>query len=112
MLIYKGNKYLINYMPTDLMREAHVTGYAFKGQVYLNESLEGRIKRFVTSHEVYHLRDTQTWLGYFGMELRANFMCGLKDPLGLLATISSAFRYGKFPIYLKRMWRNSATLMK
>ncbi|MHB1865010.1 MAG: hypothetical protein ACYCPS_02500 [Candidatus Saccharimonadales bacterium] len=111
-LVFKGNEYLINYMPEGLMKEAHVTGFVRNGQVYISEALGGQVKRFVTCHELYHLIDKQTWLGYFGMELRANFMCGLKDPLGFLATIRNGLGYSKFRIYLKRMLKNNSTLTK
>ncbi len=98
-------------MPADLMKAAHISGYAINGQAYLSEALKGRTKRFVASHEIYRLRDKQTWLGYFGMEFRANFICGLKDPLGLIATINTGIKSGKQAyIYFKRMLKNNTTL--
>lgn len=111
-LVYKGHAYLINYMEAGLMKAAHVFGYATNGQIYLSEVLDGRVKRFVTYHEVYHLCDSQTWLGYFGMEFRANFMCGLRDPLGLLATIKMGLKSAKSSLYFRRMMMNDTTLNK
>ncbi len=94
----KSKDYWINYMPSELMTEAGFSGFTFEGQVYLDEDLKGLNKRFTVQHELYHLRDKQHWLGYFGKELRANVICGLKDPLGISAALYGGFRKG----YLKR----------
>ena len=54
--------------------------------VYVRQDLPERVKKFVLHHELYHIRDTRHdhWIL---REIRANLIPGLKDPLGLLATI-------------------------
>ena len=97
---YRGKTYWINYMPADLMHEAHFSGFAYEGQVYISEDLGKRNKRFTVQHELYHLGDARRWLGYFGMELRANVVCGLKDPVGLAAALIQGLIKGYIPTYL------------
>lgn len=87
-------------MSADLMHKARFSGFVYEGQVYISEDLGKRNKRFTIQHELYHLRDRQRWLGYFGMELRANVVCGIKDPLGLTAGLLRGFRKGYMKTYL------------
>jgi hypothetical protein len=82
------------------MKEAGFSGFAYEGQVYLSEELTPRNKRFIVQHELYHLRDKHRWLGYFGMELRANIVCGFKDPIGISAALYRSFKKGNIKRYL------------
>ena len=95
-----GKSYWINYMPEKLMREARFSGFAYNGQAYISNELSERDKRFTIQHELYHLRDKRRWLGYCGMELRANVVCGLKDPTGICAALYRGFRKGYVRTYL------------
>jgi len=56
------------------------------------------VKRFVTAHELYHCRDKKGG-GWLAHEVRANLACGLKDPIGFLATAISAIRNGALKEY-------------
>ncbi len=96
----RGRSYWINYMPAALMREARFSGFTYKGQVYLSEELTGKSKQFGIQHELYHLRDKQHWLGYFGQELRANTVRGIRDPFGLVAHLYAALKKGYLKTYL------------
>lgn len=103
---YKNKSYWLNYMSATQMQEAQFSGYAHKGEVYISGALSGRSKRFVIQHELYHLRDKQNWLGYFGQELRANVVCGLKDPLGLCTVIELAIKNRRLRMYGLRLLTN------
>jgi len=99
----KGQLYYLNIMPAEPMFKAHLFGFAKRDEVYISETLKGRVRAFVIKHEVYHLNDKSTWLGYFGLELRSNLSCGLRDPIGLLATITAGLRHLKLKAYVKAM---------
>jgi hypothetical protein len=91
--------YEIKYMQLDVMGEFF--GYALQNKVYVREGLSDRVEQFVVAHEMYHLKDTSKWLGWFGAETRANIACGLHDPRGLIATIRASLNKRRLTTYLR-----------
>lgn len=71
--------------------------------MYVKEGLAKRVEKFVISHEIYHIQDKQSWLGWLGRELRANAVCGLKDPLGFLGTIGSSLNKKRLRAYMQAL---------
>lgn len=55
--------------------------------VRVREDLSLRVKRFVRRHEMEHIYDKGGRGGDIGEEIRVNLRAGLKDPIGLVATI-------------------------
>ena len=83
-------------------------GYASGDTAYVREDLSPRVKRFVEAHELYHCRDKATWWGWFGREIRANLVPGMKDPVGLLATLLATISsLDRLIFYLKRIKEGS-----
>ena len=99
--------YWLNIMPAGYMRKVQLRGFAKNGEAYISEELTRNVRRFVINHEIYHLNDKHRWLGYFGKELRANIICGLKDPSGLLATTISVMKSGGLLRYFKALLGDS-----
>jgi len=74
---------------------------------HVRKDLSKRVKRFVRSHELFHLIDESQSGGWAGSELRANLIPGLRDPLGLIATIKATLEdKERVQLYLDRI-RNS-----
>jgi hypothetical protein len=59
-------------------------GYAVpsKQLVYVRDDLPGLVKEFVTSHELYHLRDNAKW--WVWREIKANTAAASKHPMGFV----------------------------
>lgn len=87
---YKGKTYKVYFV--DKNKIAPCFGIAYqKGYAEVRNDLNFLVKRFVIKHELYHLGDTKKWGGVLGRELRANFIPGFKDPIGLIACIITTF---------------------
>lgn len=80
-----GKQYTVNYVSKNEIYPAF--GLSRGATARVREDLPPRIKNFVKTHELYHCRDRAKWGGWLGRELRANLIPGLKDPIGLLATV-------------------------
>lgn len=105
---YKGQKFKIYFVSKDKL------GLAF-GRAYLKnegeesygevrEDLNPIIKKFVIEHELYHLTDKSRWMGILGMELRANIIPGIRNPIGLFVTIlATLFSLERMKFYLKKV---------
>jgi len=79
-------------------------GYGGGNSALVRQDLPPRVKKFVKAHELYHCRDKATWGGWVGREIRANSMCGLKDPIGLIATAWKTLTdVDRIKFYMKRM---------
>lgn len=96
----KGKDYTVRYVSKDSIYPAF--GYAGGNIASVREDLPPRVKNFVKEHELYHCRDETTWGGWIGREIRANIVPGLKDPIGLLATIKASLTKDRLKFYLKR----------
>jgi len=97
-----GIQYKVTYVPKEEIYPAF--GYAGGRTATIREDLSPRVKRFVRSHELYHLIDKSKWGGVFGSELRANLIPGMKDPFGLIATIwKTVSDKDRMDFYLKRV---------
>lgn len=79
--------FTVNYIKPEVMKRNGSFGYLYKGDIYIRAGLPKRVEKFVINHEIYHIVDRWQWWGWVGRELRANFICGIKDPLGLTLTI-------------------------
>lgn len=87
---YKRQKFKIYFVAKEKLGPAFGRAYFKEGRgLYgeINKDLNPIIKKFVIEHELYHLTDKYRWMGRFGMELRANIIPGLKNPIGLFATL-------------------------
>jgi hypothetical protein len=80
-----GHSYTVKYVPKEQIYPAF--GRAGGNVALVRQDLSPRVRKFVRTHELYHCQDTATWGGEFGSEIRANIVPGLKDPLGLAATV-------------------------
>lgn len=94
----------VHYISKQMIEPAYGYAYFFEGRVLVREDLSPLVKRFVEAHELYHMRDKHTWWGVFGLELRANLVPGVKDPLGLIACILATITDPeRIRFYLKRI---------
>ena len=98
-----GEKYLINYIDDSKLRVAgfYLSGYTYKGKIYIREGLPNRVEQAVFRHEVYHLEDKHRWLGKYGMEIRAHAHTIIHDPVGFLLVLFHSLNFK----YLKTFWR-------
>jgi len=97
-----GKKFKIYYVPKEALAPGF--GMAYRdGTADVREDLHPRIKKFVKAHEIYHLADQSHFLGHLGGEFRANFFCGLKDPIGLAATAAAAIRRGGLQMFWRKI---------
>jgi len=100
--IIDGQAYRVEYVPKEKIYPAY--GYGGGKRAFVRQDLSSRVKNFVKAHELYHCRDRATWGGQLGRELRANMVPGLKDPLGLLATVwRTITSVDRVKFYLKRI---------
>lgn len=86
----QGVTYEVIFVPPEFLPHPAAWGCAYHGEhkvAHVRNDLTGIVRRFVIQHELYHLRDTHTWGGTVGAELRANFVPGLSDPIGFIVSI-------------------------
>lgn len=102
MEIIDAQPYFVQYVPKDKIWPAF--GYAGGNTAVVREDLPLLVKRFVTAHELYHLSDKGKFGGWVGSEIRANLIPGLKDPIGLAATIWATITdTDRIKFYVKRI---------
>lgn len=100
--VINGEPYHVEYVPKEDIYPAY--GYGGGNSALVRQDLPPRVKKFVKAHELYHCRDKATWGGWVGREIRANSMCGLKDPIGLIATAWKTLTdVDRIKFYMKRM---------
>lgn len=93
---------LVKYVAKEAIYPAF--GYGGNNRAFVREDLSPKVKKFVTAHEVYHCIDKAKWGGWVGREIRANVVPGLKDPIGLVATIwATISNVDRIKFYLKRI---------
>jgi hypothetical protein len=56
-----------------------------KNLVYVRDDLPRCVKRFVISHELYHLRDKAQW--WIWREIKANANAAIRHPIGFMACV-------------------------
>lgn len=102
MEIIDAQPYFVQYVPKEEIWPAF--GYAGRNTAVVREDLPPLVKRFVTAHELYHLSDKGKFGGWVGSEIRANLIPGLKDPIGLAATIWATITdTDRIKFYVKRI---------
>ena len=95
-------QYTVEYVPKEEIYPAF--GHRSGDRAVIRQDLSPHVKRFVREHELYHCQDRATWGGWLGREIRANVVPGLKDPVGLLATIWATISdFERIKFYLKRI---------
>jgi hypothetical protein len=72
-----------------------------KGQVNVREDLPGCVKRFVTTHELYHLRDKAQW--WLLREVKANLHAAIRHPVGFVACVLMSLAPYRLRYYGKRI---------
>ena len=78
-------------------------GYAepSKQIAYVREDLPNCVKKFVTAHELYHLRDkAKRWVW---REIRANIAGALKHPIGFTVCVLMSLAPYRLWYYWKRI---------
>ncbi|MFZ2149647.1 MAG: hypothetical protein WAV15_00610 [Minisyncoccia bacterium] len=104
-VVINGKKYTVEYVPKEEIYPAF--GYGGGNAAVVRQDLSPRVKRFVREHELYHCQDKAMWGGWLGREIRANFIPGLKDPIGLAATVWATISdIGRIRFYLRRIKEN------
>ncbi len=87
-----GQEYLVRYVTKDFIGLHFGEAYEGTGIAYVRADLPDRVKKFVESHELYHLTDPKFIPGSFISEVRANFYPGMRDPIGLVLTLIATLR--------------------
>ena len=95
----RNGKFTINYIDPSIMGLNSSFGYIVGNQIYIKSDLSPRVENFVIQHELYHAKDQRVWWGWIGKELRANLLCGLKNPFGLIATICASINRTRLVAY-------------
>jgi len=93
------HKYTVYFIEPSIMELNQSFGHIVGTDIYIRADLQKRVERFVISHEIYHLNDAHTWLGWIGKEMRANIVCGISDPIGLVATIKASLTKPRLKSY-------------
>ncbi len=98
----KGQQYTVEYVPKEDIYPAY--GYGGGNSAVVRQDLPPQVKKFVKAHELYHCQDKSDFGGWLGREIRANVIPGLKDPVGLVATIWKTITdVDRIKFYLKRI---------
>jgi len=72
-----------------------------KGQVYVRKDLPECVKRFVISHELYHLGDKTQW--WIWMEVKATIHAAIRHPIGFVACASLSLAPHRIRYYWQRI---------
>lgn len=94
--------YEVRFIKAETMKLNGSLGHHVNGIVFVRAGLPNRVSRFVINHEIYHINDSRRWGGWLGGELRSNIACGLRDPIGLLVTVSISLNRERIGVY----WRS------
>ena len=98
----EGKQYSVEYVPKEDIYPAY--GYGGGNRAVVRQDLSPRVKKFVKAHELYHCQDKSYRGGWLRREIRANLIPGMKDPLGLIATIWKTISdKDRINFYLKRI---------
>lgn len=95
-----GQIYTVKYVSKEAIYPAF--GYSSWDEATVREDLSPRVKKFVRAHEIYHCQDKSNFGGWIGSEIRANIIPGIKDPIGLLATIKASLSKDRLKFYWQR----------
>jgi hypothetical protein len=78
-------------------------GYALPSEqvAYVRGDLPNCVRKFVTAHELYHLRDKAQW--WVWREIKANISGALKHPLGFLGCVLMSLAPYRLRYYWKRI---------
>jgi hypothetical protein len=76
-------------------------GYASEQVAYVRGDLPNCVRKFVTEHELYHLRDDAKW--WVWREIKANIAGALKHPLGFLGCVLMSLAPYRLRYYWKRI---------
>ena len=100
--VINGQQYYVEYVPKEDIYPAY--GYGGGNNATIRQDLPLRVKKFVKAHELYHCQDKSNFGGWLGREIRANVIPGLKDPIGLAATVWKTITdIDRIKFYLKRI---------
>lgn len=106
---YKGQEFKIYFISKDKMRPFFGRAYFDNGKGSygeVRENLNPIVQKFVIEHELYHLTDKSKWMGRLGMEIRANIIPGINNPIGLFATIlATLFSFERIKFYFNLIKR-------
>jgi hypothetical protein len=95
-----SSSYTVKFLPKSSIAPAF--GHASKNEVIVRQDLRPRVKKFVTAHELHHLNDKANWGSWVGKEIRTNLVCGIKDPVGTIATIAASLNRERLNFYINR----------
>lgn len=98
----EGKSYRVAHVQRAFLGPALGMAYFDTSDCVVRDDLPSTVKNFVKEHELYHLRDPHTWGGWIGSEIRANIIPGMKDPIGLAATIFYSLNPERLRFYWKR----------
>jgi hypothetical protein len=70
-------------------------------RVHVREDLPGCVKRFVISHELYHLGDRSQW--WVWREVKANIHAAIRHPIGFMACVFMSLAPYRLRYYGRRI---------
>jgi hypothetical protein len=70
-------------------------------KAYIRDDLPGFVKKFVTAHELYHLRDKAKW--WVWREIKANIAGAFKHPMGFVVCALMSMAPYRLWYYWKRI---------
>jgi len=68
---------------------------------YVRDDLPKSVKKFVASHELYHLKDETKW--WVWRECRANFHAALRHPWGFIVCAMMSLSVTRLRCYCSRL---------
>ena len=72
-----------------------------KQQLYARDDLPESVKRFVISHELYHLRDKAQW--WVWREVKANGHAAMTHPIGFVGCVLMSLAPYRLRYYAQRL---------
>ena len=88
------------YQTRDHLYPRFALALSERQQIYVREDLPEYVKRFVISHELYHLGDRSQW--WVWREIRATFHSAIRHPIGFIACVLMSLAAYRLRYYAQR----------
>jgi hypothetical protein len=91
----------VNYVSKNKLYPAFGKADPKKKKVYIRNDLPKIVKKFVKTHEVFHIRNNKP-RQWFWEEIKANTYAGIKHPIGFIVTILMSLQPYRIKLYIQR----------
>ena len=92
--------YTVTYCAKELIYPRFGWSFPYRQAAYVRNDLPGPVKKFVRTHEVYHLGDAATW--WIWREIKANCYAGVRHPIGFIMAAAMSLAPARIKYYWNR----------